>query len=143
MTYDSADWHYDGDFPEDLPPEAGGTHIGMFLAWVITRGLEGKKHREEPASAAAALRFRHITGREFLFTQCDERLWDKDLSDEGNAFAMAYYEAEGYGGYLSDYEEMLGEGLPSLYHVENSWENFDKLAPRIDQRYQEWKRGRR
>ncbi len=139
MTYDRADWHYGGDFPDDLPPEAGGTHIGMFLAWVITRGLEGEIHQEESAPAVAALRSRQITGREFLMTECDEKLWDEDLNAVANAFAKGYYETEG--GYLADYEEMLGEGLPSLYHVEDSWENFDRLAPRIDQRFQEWKRG--
>lgn len=30
--YDRADWHSGGDFPKDLTDEAGGTHIGMFLA---------------------------------------------------------------------------------------------------------------
>lgn len=31
---DRADWHYDGQYPKGLPPENGGTHIGMFLVWV-------------------------------------------------------------------------------------------------------------
>ena len=33
MKYDDASWHYEGAYPADLPPEAGATHIGMFLAW--------------------------------------------------------------------------------------------------------------
>ncbi len=45
MAYDRADWHYGGDFPEGLAPECSGTHIGMFLAWAIQRGLEGELHR--------------------------------------------------------------------------------------------------
>jgi hypothetical protein len=45
MAYDRADAHYGGNFPSDLPPEAGATHIGMFLAWVILNGLEGEFHR--------------------------------------------------------------------------------------------------
>ena len=142
MAYDRADWHYGGNFPEDLPPEAGGTHIGMFLAWAITRGLEGDFHKVESSSALEALRRREITGRDFLNTECDEKFWEEDLSDEGNAFAKAYYEAEGADSYLADYGQLLGAGLPSLYHVEDSWENFDRLAARIDQRYQAWKRGR-
>ena len=47
MAIDNANWHYGGDgFPEDLPPEAGGTHIGMFLAWAIINHLESEMQRE-------------------------------------------------------------------------------------------------
>ena len=47
MAHDRIDWHSGAaNFPSDLPDEAGGTHIGMYLAWAITRGLEGKFHRE-------------------------------------------------------------------------------------------------
>ena len=35
MKYDDAGWHVGGDFPDDLPPEAGATHIGMFAAWCM------------------------------------------------------------------------------------------------------------
>jgi hypothetical protein len=139
MTYDRADWHYGGDFPKDLPPEAGGTHIGMFLAWAITRGLEGPFLREESAAALEALRRREMTGREFLTRECDEKFWEDALSDEGNAFAQAYYEKEGPGGYLADYDEALGGDLPTLYHVPDTWANFDRLAARLDQRYAEWR----
>jgi len=72
MAYDRADWHSGGDFPAGLPAENGGTHIGMFLAWAIQRGLEGAFHREESATALAAVQARKMTGREFLFSQCDE-----------------------------------------------------------------------
>ena len=41
MSYDKADWHSGGNYPADLPSDNGGTHIGMFLAWAILRGLEG------------------------------------------------------------------------------------------------------
>src|SRR5688572_20288592 len=93
VAYDRADWHYDGDYPEDLPPENGGTHIGMFLAWAILNDLHGELHREESADAVAALKRREITGRAFLFSQCDEKFTDEDLNATGNAFAEAYYSA--------------------------------------------------
>lgn len=38
---DRIDWHGGSDnFPEELEHEAGGTHLGMFLAWVINNNLE-------------------------------------------------------------------------------------------------------
>lgn len=39
MKYDDASWHVGGDFPKELPPEAGATHIGMFAAWCMLNGL--------------------------------------------------------------------------------------------------------
>ena len=138
MAYDRADWHYGGDFPAGLPPENGGTHIGMFLAWAIHRDLAGELHREDSVGPLAAVRERRMTGREFLFSQCDEKFWEEDLNDEGNAFAKEYYQKKGADGYLSDYEATFAEGLPSLYHVADTWENFDRIAAVIDRRYAQW-----
>ena len=142
MAYDRADWHYGGDFPKDLPPEAGGTHIGIFLAWAILRGLEGEVHRDDSAESLQAVRDRRLTGRDFLMKECDEKFVDEDLSEEGNAFTEAYFQKEGPGGYLADYEDVLGGHLPSLYHVEDTWANFDRLAPVLDKRFAEWKGAR-
>jgi hypothetical protein len=142
MAYDRADWHYGGNFPKDLPSEAGGTHIGIFVAWAITRGMEGDLHRAESVESLSAVRERRMTGREFLEKECDEKFTAEDLNEEGNAFTASYYEKEGPGGYLADYEEALGEGLPTLYHVQDTWENFEKVAVVLDQRYYEWKGSR-
>ncbi len=136
MAYDRADWHSEGDFPDDVPEENGGTHIGMFLAWAILRGLEGDFHREQSADSLAAVRARTMTGRQFLFQDCDSKFWAEDLNAEGNAFAAAYYEPNTY---FEDYDEILGADLPTMYHVEDTWSAFDKLAPRLDQRFAEWK----
>jgi len=142
MRYDRDEWHSGGDYPADLPPENGGTHIGMFLAWAILHGLEGDFHRAESQADLDAVRSRQLTGRDFLFRACDGKFWDEDLSDEGNAFARWYYApgGGGYGPYLEDYQQVLAAGLPTEYHVENSWENFDKLAPVIDRRFREWQK---
>lgn len=141
MAYDKVDWHSGGDFPADLEPENGGTHIGMFLAWCILNGLSGEFHDEESPEALKAVRERRMTGREFLQQMCDEKLWEEDLNDEGNRFAKAYYsgaDGKGYGTYLSDYEDLLSKGLPSTYHVADTWENYDKLAARISKRHAEF-----
>jgi len=140
MAYDRADWHYGGDFPAGLPPECGGTHIGMFLAWAIQRGLEGELHREESQESLQAVRDRRMTGREFLSKECDEKFWHEDLNEEGNAFARWYYEGQGEESpYVTDYERVLGDDVETIYHVANSWENYDKLAAVIDQRLAEWR----
>jgi hypothetical protein len=142
MAIDRADWHYGGDFPDDLPEAAGGTHIGMFLAWAITRGFEGADHQKFSTGELEAVRTRKMTGREFLFQLCDEKLVDDDLVDEVASFAHAYYvDDETPPSYLSDYSDALDtdDDLPSLYHVADTWETFDKLAPILDKRFAHWK----
>jgi hypothetical protein len=136
MLYDRADWHYGGDFPVGLPPENGATHIGMFLAWAIINRLEGELHKQESPDVLDDVRARRSTGRQFLLECCDEKLNDESLNDEGNAFARSYYEG---GAYLSDYEKTLGAGVSDLYEVEDTWENYEKIAGVIDARFAAWK----
>ncbi len=140
MAYDKAEWHSGGEYPADLPPENGGTHIGMFLAWAIHRGLEGEVLREDFADELAAVRARRMTGRQFLFECCDGKLTRDDFSDDGNAFATAYYESEDEEwGYMPDYAQLFDGQGETLYHVADSWENFDRMAAIIDKRLAEYR----
>jgi hypothetical protein len=139
MKYDDASWHYGGDFPKDLENIAGATHIGMFVAWCVLNGLGGELHTEEFPEDLEGLRSRQKTPGEWFVNACDSKFTDEDLTEEGNAFAKSYYDADG-SPFLADYEETLGSGLASLYHVPDTWESFDLLSPVISGRYQEWKR---
>jgi hypothetical protein len=136
MAYDRADWHYNGNFPE-VPQENGATHIGMFLAWAILNGLEGDLHKQEFAESLQLVRERKMSGREFLMKNCDGKFWEEDLNDVGNAFAKSYYNRED--GYFEDYFDILGDSLPSIYYVEDTWENFEKISEEIDRQFAQWK----
>jgi hypothetical protein len=131
VNYDRPEWHLDGSFPPDLPSVAASTHIGMFLAWAIHRNLEGEDLKANASEMLASVRAREITGRDFFEEVCDGRLWSSDLSDAGNRFAESYYRTEQY---MDDYKRLLAAQLPSMYHVEDSWENFDIVARRLDER---------
>ena len=61
MKYDDFSWHAGGDFPADLPAEAGATHIAMFAAWAVLNGLAGDFHKVDRAIDLAQLRARGIT----------------------------------------------------------------------------------
>lgn len=137
MAYDRADWHYNGNFSEGLPKENGATHIGMFLAWAILNGLEGDFHKQKSVESLGLVRERKMSGREFLMRNCDGKFWEADLNDVGNAFAKSYYNREG--GYFDDYFDTLGGDLPSIYHVEDTWENFDKISEEIERQFARWK----
>jgi hypothetical protein len=117
----------------------------MFLAWIIHNDLQGSLHDEESSDELAAVRSRSMTGREFLFAACDDKFWTEDLNDVGNQFAAAYYSGEGgkgYGPYIEDYEAALASDLPTLYHVEDTWLNYDLIAPAISRRFAEWQANR-
>ena len=140
MSYDRADFDYSTE-DEPLPKGHAGTHIGMFLAWTVQNGLESDFHRQQSAELLARLRRREITGRQFFEAACRERFSERDLNDEGNAFAQHYYvdEAGKRGAYFADYKRVLAAGLPSFWHVADSWDNYEKIAPVISRRFQDWK----
>ena len=72
MKFDDASWHYEGDYPADLPESAAATHIGMFLAWALLHGMAGEELIDDSAEALAALQRRELTGAQFLITELDE-----------------------------------------------------------------------
>jgi hypothetical protein len=135
MIYDRADWHYTGDYPPDLPPQNGGTHIGIFFSWLVNRGLVSEQLVQRFPQELAALRTRQLGGREFLAKLCDGQLADSELNATGNAFAREYYDSELY---FKDYAETLVRQLPSLYHVDDTWASYDTMAQVIEGRFTLW-----
>jgi hypothetical protein len=142
VKYDDASWHYGGQFPEDLPPEAGARHTGMFVAWAMLAGLASELHTTEIPEELEKLRSRVITPGAFFLAVCDGKFTDEDLNDEGNAFAQAYFNFD-TGSYLKDYDRVLTKGLPSQYHVQDTWANFETLRPVLDKRLHDWRNAHR
>lgn len=139
MSYDKIEWHSEGeDFPEEAKPEDGGTHIGMFLTWIIQHDLIGKLYIEISKESINKVKKQEMTGRDFLIEECDSKFYNEVLNDEGNEFVEYYYEDDGDGNYFGDYARVFNE-YDNVYEVENSWENYDKIKPVIEMRYQEWK----
>ena len=136
--YDDAGWHAGGDFPADLPYSQGGVHIAIFLAWVLRRGLYNPQIFDPADIDMVQRQSISILG---LLDRFDEKLVAEELSADGNAFAIFYYGLPQEGAvprYLSDYGRILGAGLPSLYHVAPTWQNYSQLEPVMDRRYREW-----
>jgi hypothetical protein len=138
MKYDDASWHYGGDFPKDLPPEAGATHTGMFVTWCLLAGLAGKEHLEDFPESIPILAARSVTPGAFFLNSCDGKFTDEEPSEEGNAFTKSYFDFEN-GHYLSDYCDALGISLHKIYVAADTWESFDLVKPVLDRRYADWK----
>jgi hypothetical protein len=139
IVYDKVDWHYDGAFPRALERESAATHIGMLLAWAITRRLVAASHEEDARYDVTAVRSRHMKGSEFLLMICDGVLTAEDLSPEGNAFVHDYYNGNLY---IKDYSAALCKDLPTMYDVDDTWENADRVMLMIDRRFEVWRKWR-
>ncbi|WZB61364.1 hypothetical protein WJ970_29215 [Achromobacter xylosoxidans] len=63
MKFDDASWHYEGDYPADLPESAAATHIGMFLAWALLHGMAGEELIDDSARGAGRFATPGIDGR--------------------------------------------------------------------------------
>ena len=137
FVYDKAKYHYEGKFPRGLATTQAFVHTGLFLGWLIDRGLTSDEFLAESSAAVARFKAREITGPQ-IYAEWDGCLLSSMLSDEGNAFAAAYFDFD-RGQYLNDYEELFLGGLPSLYHVSDTWENYERLKARIDERYTTWR----
>jgi hypothetical protein len=62
------------------------------------------------------------------------------LAGTDSAITKVYNDVADVNGcrYLEDYERILLTDLPTLYHAADSWQNFDKIAPVISQRFNEF-----
>jgi len=137
MKYDDASWHYGGDYPDNLPNEAAGTHTGMFVAWCMLNELAGELFLEDFPEDLEKLRSGEFTPGRWFISFCDSKFTDEDLNDLGNDFAAAYYDFDN-GEYLTDYENTLGSEFETLYHIPDTWDTYNKIEPLITKKYQAW-----
>lgn len=136
VTIDDADYHLGAPafLNKRLNPHNGGTHIGMYLAWIILKRLESFQLRQNFATEVEEVRSKQLTGRDFLFAHCEGRLTTDVLNKEAQAFTEFYYETQ----YLRDYHELLITKTTGTYTVVDSWANFDRLAVVMEQRWRDY-----
>jgi len=134
-SIDRADWHYGNDFPENLPEENGGTHIGMYLNWVIEKNLISEFHLTESKDGIEKVKSGEITGRDFLFDYCDGKFWNQELNEIGLEFTESYYSSDKYFG---DYAKVLADELDSIYEVKDNRQNYSLIKEKLDQRFNKW-----
>jgi hypothetical protein len=137
VLYDDAVYHQGAPefLTKNLNPQNAGTHIGMYLAWIILSRMESFRLRQAAATPVEEVRSKQTTGREFLFAHCEGQLTSDALNKEALAFTESYYEPQ----YLRDYDEMLVAQASGTYTVVDSWANYDRLAAVMDRRLREYR----
>ena len=133
--YDKAKYHYEGDFPEGLPQSQAYVHIGMFLGWLSNEDLMNDEITADFSLEIDQFKRRQITCPVML-RQLGGVLASDMLTEMGNSFAQDYYES---GSYFEDYIDVLSSQLESIYQVEDTWENFERISEAIGERYVRWK----
>lgn len=137
IIYDDAQRHLPAVEHAGLDAGQADVHTAFFLAWLIDRDFVSATFR----TAHRELLKQHRSGDRSaidIYRAVGRRLSSDMLSDEGNAFAQAYYQSA-TGQYLQDYAELLVGDLPSDYHVTFSGENRELIQRRIDDRYAVWR----
>ena len=136
-VYDKAKYHYGGNFPEDLEDFQGFVHTGMFICWLIDNDLLDYEFFENSLEDIKKVKNRELTGAQFYEIWMDGVFAIEEVSEIGNRFALNYFDFD-TGKYVSDYENTLAKQLPTLFHVQDSWENYEKIKKVIDIRFAEW-----
>ena len=115
-----------------------GTHIGMYMEWIIKHNLEGDIHKKSSKESLQKVKNNEMNGIEFILDECGGKLWDCDFNEEGLKFAESYYD-----NYLSDYGvEALMISDEGVYDVEYTRESYDYIAEMIDEAYEDFKHGK-
>lgn len=135
--YDKASSHFmSGGFPDSLPIDQAYVHIGMYLGWIVENNLFSEFFEEECDTQIIRFKRREISPA-ILSEIWNGSLGSNLFTDTGNMFTFYYY---GGGLYKKDYSVVLSENLPSIYHVKDSWANFEKISEKITERFNTWKK---
>ena len=136
MIYECAPWHYQAkNFPPHLRIGAGASHMGLFLTWLIFQNLTNEEFYDYLHQQIDLLKRCEINGSDLLFEYMEEALASEDLTDEGSAFAKAYYSGEN----SAYYREFCAEfNCKAMYEIDDTWENYDRIASVIDAAFCRW-----
>jgi hypothetical protein len=136
-VYDKAKYHYESVEQHGLPEDHADNHTVVFLRWLIEHKLMSDFFTKESGGVLEKFSAGNATIHE-VYEWWDCCLIDDMLSEEGNAFAMHYFEFEN-GRYIQDYITTLQGDLPTEFHVEYNESNYQRMREVMDRRYSEWK----
>ncbi|NDC22377.1 hypothetical protein EBZ57_03340 [bacterium] len=139
MKLDDIDWH-DGSLKKGQPQEYAGTHISVFIRWLVVRNLINPEV-EFDTSAVNALKKGKMTGYAFLEQECDGKIFDDFALPEVQGFLRSYYSTKpvkGWTTYFIDADATI-IGSERMYKIGEKDVDIKQAFKLLDQRLEEWK----
>ncbi|MFW0795113.1 hypothetical protein AAFP30_14975 [Gordonia sp. CPCC 205515] len=134
MHYDDAEWHTDSVIDLGLEQSAAATHIGMFLTWAALHNMIAttlSDHNEVIDAARHRLVTPGVIAEKYFVSQICSFM----LNDHGNRFAKDAYRA-----YLNALERFpVVARCETTYHLPDTWDTYDEMAPYFDELYAVWR----
>lgn len=137
-VFDKAKWHLEGNFPIKLNSHHAYNHTGFYIGWLILNNLISNEFKAESKQYIREFLDKKMTAVDLYEHQLDGVFTSNEVNELGFRFTKNYFDFE-KGRYLEDYEETLAAKLPTLFDVQDTWENFEKICKVLDKRYQEFK----
>jgi len=141
IVFDKAKWHINDQFPTGLDQYQSYVHTGLYLAWLIVGDFIEPDFKADNREGIKMHLSRQLTPVKFYELQLDGVFDANVLTQEAIKFTAEYFDFK-KGQYIIDYLSILDpeDNLPSLFHISDSWENYDKLKPVLDRRFKEWRK---
>ena len=137
-VYDKARWHQDSIIEAGLSEGQEFVHTGLYVGWLIEKGLLSEEMLEDCADEIAAFNQRKKTGPQIFGNDWDGVLSDEMLSEEGNAFSLKYFDFGKKGLFTQDYKKIFGVSDDNdFFSVEDSWENYDKIRACFERAFEQ------
>lgn len=132
MAIDKIEWHSGADnFPENLPYENGGNHIGYFMEYLYKHNfIPDHSNGECDIEEYLKVKNGEISGLKFLIENCDGKFWESDTNEEGLKFTNYVYED-----YCYNIENILGY---SPYERSYSNQDYQKIEKWLEDQFSIW-----
>ena len=119
----------------------------FFASWATLNGLTAADRFD--AAVLTRLGDRSITPMSFLTGPCNSIFWSGDLGPEAEEFVRCYYGSSRLPEeqtWRHDIDDIFGETnyfrREGEVRTPDNWESYDRIAPRIAQRWQDWQSGK-
>ncbi len=132
--------HVDSVKRELLPPERAFIPGGFLFGWAIEAGRHNTEELlgDDVAAVLRGFEHRELTAAS-LFESLGGMLDEETLDEAGYAFAESYVGWDA-GQYFADFRQLLAPHLPSIWHVADTWANYDRMKAHVETRYRTWLR---
>ncbi|AZQ62064.1 hypothetical protein EI427_07365 [Flammeovirga pectinis] len=131
---DNAKDYFGVNFPDDQPLDQAYLHIGIFIGWAIEKDFLDEEFNDEFFSLFIRFKNRDITS--IILAETLDGVVEIDFfNTKAQDFVRNYYSS---GEYVHDYKNILGKSLDSIFHVEDSWKNYDTMKAIIEKKYMLW-----